>query len=116
MSSQTNTAPESRPHIELHVDLTVAAEKEQELLATFDRVFRPAAERQPGYIGAKLLKLRTTISGSAPDGANYRFVLVFESEELRQKWIATPVHNEVWPAVARNLVHENYTILLYDAR
>lgn len=115
MSSQTNTSPESRPHIELHVDLTVAPEKEKEIRTTFARLFRPAAALQPGYIDAKLLKLRSPIAGSAPGGANYRFVLVFESEELRQKWVATPIHNELWPAVARNLVHENYTILLYDA-
>jgi len=115
MSSQTSASQKARPHIELHVDLTVAPEKEQELLTTFDRRFRPAASRQPGYIDAKLLKLRSPIAGSAPDGANYRFVLVFETEELRQKWIATSIHNELWPTVAQNLVHENYTILLYDA-
>ena len=116
MSSQTNASSEAHPHIELHVDLTVAPEKEQEMLAAFDRLFRPAAARQPGYIDVKVLKLRSPIAGAAPDGANYRFVLVFQNEELRQKWVATPLHNEVWPAVARNLVHENYTILLYDAR
>lgn len=109
MSSQTSAL------IELHVDLTVNPSRERELLDTFYNVFRPAASRQPGYIDVRLLKLRTAFAGEPPSGSNYRFVLLFETEELRQKWIATPVHQEVWPKIAQTLVHENYTIFLYDA-
>ena len=109
MDSQTSSS------IELHVDLTVDPAKQRELLDTFHNVFRPAASKQPGYIDVKLLKFRASFAGEPPSGSNYRFVLHFESEELRQKWIATPVHQEVWPAIAKTLVHENYTIFLYDA-
>jgi heme-degrading monooxygenase HmoA len=109
MNSQTSSP------IELHVDLTVDLSKERELLDIFHNVFRPAATKQPGYIDVKLLKLRTSFAGEPPQNSNYRFVLLFESEELRQTWIATPVHQEVWPKIAKTLVHENYNIFLYDA-
>jgi heme-degrading monooxygenase HmoA len=105
-------APESP--IELHVDLAVNPAKEREMLDKFHNIFRPAASKQPGYIEVKLLKLRSSLAGAPPQDANYRFVLVFENEELRQQWIATPTHQEVWPAFASTLSHENYTILLYD--
>jgi heme-degrading monooxygenase HmoA len=103
-----------RHPIELHVDLTVDPAKEQEMLDSFHNVFRPAASKQPGYIEVKLLKLRFLLAGAAPQDANYRFVLVFENEKLRQQWVDTPTHQEVWPTIARTLAHENYTILLYD--
>ena len=115
MNSHLPAAAESgqRP-IELHVDLTVDPAREREMLDNFHNVFRPAASKQPGYIDVKLLKLRSSLAGAAPQDANYRFVLVFENETLRQEWVATPTHQEVWPAIARTLANENYTILLYD--
>jgi heme-degrading monooxygenase HmoA len=115
MTSQAHAAAQSGEHpIELHVDLTVHPSREREMLDNFHNVFRPAASKQPGYIEVKLLKLRSSLAGAAPQDTNYRFVLVFENEELRQQWVATPVHQEVWPAIANTLAHENYTILLYD--
>jgi len=100
--------------IELHVDLAVDPAKEHEMLDKFQNVFRPAASKQPGYIEVKLLKLRSSLAGAPPQGANYRFVLIFQNEELRQQWVATQTHQEVWPMIANTLVNENYTILLYD--
>ena len=115
MNSQGSAAaPDAKHPIELHVDLTVNPDKEQEMLDNFCNVFRPAASKQPGYIEVKLLKLRSSLAGAAPRDANYRFVLVFENEELRQQWVATPTHQDVWPAIAGKLADENYTILLYD--
>jgi len=100
--------------IELHVDLAVDPAKEREMLDNFHNNFRPAASKQPGYIEVKLLKLRSSLAGAPPQDANYRFVLIFENEELRQQWVATPTHQKVWPAFASTLAHDNYTILLYD--
>jgi heme-degrading monooxygenase HmoA len=116
MNSQTPTAAGSgQCPIELHVDLAVNPAKEREMLDNFHNVFRPAASKQPGYIAVKLLKLRSSLAGAPPQDANYRFVLIFENEELRQQWVATPTHQEVWPTIANTLAHPNYTILLYDA-
>jgi antibiotic biosynthesis monooxygenase (ABM) superfamily enzyme len=100
--------------IQLHVDLTVDPDREREMLKSFQEVFRPAARRQPGYIDVQLFKLRSTLMGKPPGDANYRFVLTFESEELRQKWVASDVHQKVWPTIEKCLKHRNYSVLLYD--
>src|SRR5438034_6569878 len=88
-------AAESGRPIQLHVDLSVDPAKEKEMLHNFETVFRPAAVKQPGYIDVKMLKLRSTIMGKAPAGINYRFALSYQSEELRQKWINSAVHQQV---------------------
>ena len=100
--------------IELHVDLAVDPAKEREMLDSFHKIFRPAASKQPGFIDVQMLKLRSALQGAAPDGVNYRFVLVFKSEELRKKWVATPTHQKVWPTIERTLKSTNYNVLLYD--
>ena len=100
--------------IQLHVDLTVDPAKEKEMLKNFETIFRPAAAKFPGYIEVKMLKLRSTLVGKAPAGVNYRFSLAYRSEELRQKWVASDVHQKVWPTIENTLAHKNYTVLLFD--
>jgi heme-degrading monooxygenase HmoA len=100
--------------IQLHVDLSVDPAKEQEMLHNFKTIFRPAASKQPGYIDVQMLKLRSAAQGKAPQAGNYRFVLIFVSEELRQKWIASATHQKVWPTIENTLKSKNYTVLLYD--
>jgi hypothetical protein len=100
--------------IQLHVDLTVDLAKEKEMLKNFETVFRPAASKQPGYIDVKMLKLRSAVQGQAPAGVNYRFSLTFPNEELRQKWVASEVHQKVWPTIENTLSTKNYTVLLFD--
>jgi len=101
--------------IQLHVDLVVDRAKESEMLKNFTTIFRPAASKQPGYIDVKMLKLRSTLMGKAPAGVNYRFALTFQSEELRQKWVASDVHQKVWPTIENTLSTKNYTVMLFDA-
>jgi antibiotic biosynthesis monooxygenase (ABM) superfamily enzyme len=100
--------------IQLHVDLTVDPAKEQEMLNKFHTVFKPAASKQPGYIDVQMLKLRSTLNGQAPPGVNYRFVLTFKSEELRQAWITSATHQKVWPMIEGTLANKNYNVLLFD--
>jgi heme-degrading monooxygenase HmoA len=100
--------------IQLHVDLSVDPAKEKEMLKNFETIFRPAASKQPGYIDVKMLKLRSAVMGKAPAGVNYRFALTFQSEELRQKWVASDVHQKVWPTIENTLSTKNYTVLLFD--
>ena len=45
---------------------------------------------------------------------NYRFVLQYQSEELRQKWIASDIHQKVWGMIEATLRHKNYDVLLFD--
>jgi len=107
-------AAESGRPIQLHVDLSVAPAKEKEMLHNFETIFRPAAMKFPGYIAVKMLKLRSALIGSAPSGLNYRFELTYQSEELRQKWEASPTHQKVWPSIENTLASKSYTVLLFD--
>ncbi len=100
--------------IQLHVDLQVDPAKEQEMLHNFRTIFRPAAAKQPGFIDVKMLKLRATLAGKAPAGANYRFELIFASEDQRKAWVATSTHQQVWPTIEKTLVSKDYNVLLYD--
>ena len=101
--------------IVLDVDLSVDPAKEKEMLLNFRTVFKPAAIKFPGYIDVKILKLRTALQGAAPAGVNYRFQLTYESEDLRQKWVASDVHQKVWPTIENTLRSKDYTVLLFDS-
>ena|SRR5437868_4146675 len=109
-------AADSQHPIELHVDLSVDPAKEKDMLHHFETVFRPAAVKQPGYIDVKLLKLRSTLQGKAPEGVNYRFKLIYQSEELRQKWVASATHKKVWPPMENMLRSKDYTVMLFDVQ
>jgi heme-degrading monooxygenase HmoA len=100
--------------IQLHADLAVDPAKEQEMLRFFEEKFRPAAARQPGFIDMRMLKLKSALRGAAPPGTNYQFVLTFSSEPLRQKWIATETHKQLWPILEATLTDKNYSRLLYE--
>ena len=65
--------------------------KEKEMLNNFETIFRPAASR---------------IHRSEE--------LTYQSEELRQKWIASDVHQKVWPTIENQLATKNYTAMLFD--
>jgi hypothetical protein len=100
--------------IQLHVDLAVDPSREKEMLHNFQTIFRPEAAKHAGYIDVKMLKLRKALQGSGPAGVNYRFSLTYRSEELRQKWVASPEHQKVWPTIENTLSSKNYTVLLFD--
>ncbi len=107
-------AQPKRRHIQLHVDLSVDPAKEQEMLHNFHTSFRPAAAKQPGFVDLKMLKLRSTLAGTAPASSNYRFELIFETEEQRKAWVATPTHKKLWPTIENTLTSKNYNVILYD--
>jgi hypothetical protein len=102
-------------HIRLYVEMDVPPAREREMLDTFHNVFVPEAVKHEGYIRVKMLKRRTIVQGTAPANHNYRFELEFESEELRQKWIASAAHERVWPLVERTMkTLKDYPVVLYD--
>ena len=102
-------------HIRLYVEMDVPPAREHEMLEAFHNTFVPEAVKHEGYIRVKLLKRRTVIQGTAPAAHNYRFELEFESEELRQKWIASAGHQRVWPLVERTMkTLKDYPVVLYD--
>jgi hypothetical protein len=102
-------------HIRLYVEMDVAAAREREMLDIFHNTFVPEAVKHEGFIRVKMLKRRTILQGTAPANHNYRFELEFESEELRQKWIATAAHQRVWPPVEKTITSiKDYPVVLYD--
>jgi hypothetical protein len=102
-------------HIRLYVEMDVPAAREKEMLDLFHNTFVPEAVKHEGYIRVKLLKKRAVLMGSAPKEHTFRFELEFESEELRQKWIASAAHQRVWPPVeAMMTTTKDYPVVLYD--
>jgi len=100
--------------IQVHVDMSVDPAKEKEMLLRFEKDFKPAAAKFQGYMDVKIIKLRKAFVGKAPAGINYRFVLRYQSEELRQKWIASDIHQKVWGMIEATLRDKNYNVLLFD--
>ena len=100
--------------IQIHVDLSIDPAREAEMLRVFATHFKPAAAQFEGYQDVKIVKLRKAFVGRAPEGMNYRFVLRYQSEELRQKWIASDIHQEVWGMIEQTLLNRNCDILLFD--
>ncbi len=98
--------------IVLYCDLTVDPAREQEMLNNFHTIFKPAAEKIPGLHRREAPETAYGLHRRrAAAGVNYRFQLTYESEELRQKWIKSAVHQKVWPTVENTLEHEE----LFDA-
>jgi heme-degrading monooxygenase HmoA len=106
----------ARQPIVLHCDLIVDPAREQEMLKHFASVFKPAASKFEGFIDLKMLKLRTTIQGAAPARVNYRFQLTYQTEELRQTWVNSAVHTQVWKGIDDTLLNkQNFPVLLFDS-
>ena len=103
----------SRP-IQLHADLAIDPEREAEAIHYFETVYRPTAMRFEGYVDLRLLKLTAALVGSAPAGVNYRFSITFTSEALRQQWVASDAHTEVWGNLETFLTSHEYDFLLFD--
>jgi antibiotic biosynthesis monooxygenase (ABM) superfamily enzyme len=111
LSTEAGAVPATRP-IQLHCDLAVDPKREQEMLDAFEKIFRPVARKQPGFIDLKMLKLKEAIRGAAP--LKYRFELTMASEELRQKWINTEAHAKAWPTIENTLTDKNFSIIVFD--
>ena len=85
------------------------------MLTHFHERFKPAGAKFKGFIDLKMLKLRTLIQGDAlPAGVNYRFQLTYENEELRQIWIASKVHADLWPGIENTLTDKTFHVSLFD--
>jgi heme-degrading monooxygenase HmoA len=102
-----NAASANRPVV-VSGELVVDPENEEKLLKTFRNEFRPAAAKQPGFIDMKMLKVRPRANAPA-GGPNYRFQLTFQSEELRQKWVATDDHKRIWPVMQSAFKSSTFT-------
>jgi hypothetical protein len=100
--------------IQLHADLSIDPAQEAQALHYFETVYRPTASRFEGYVDLHLLKLTAALVGTAPASVNYRFSITFTSEALRQKWVASDAHTEVWGRLEAFLTRHEYDFLLFD--
>lgn len=86
----------------LNIDLSVRSGSEELLVQTFKTVFVPAISKQEGFTSVGLLRPNTA-------NADYRLTIEFENQALQQKWVAAPLHEEVWPQIesccAKYVVH-----------
>ena len=100
--------------IQLHADLAIDPAREAEAARYFETVYRPTAQRFEGYVDLQLLKLEAALVGTAPPGINYRFSITFTSEALRQNWVASDAHQEVWGTLETFLTRREYDFLLFE--
>ena len=103
----------SRP-IQVHGDLTIDPLREADAIHYFETVYRPTAKQFEGYLDLRLLKLTAAVTGTAPAGVNYRFSITFTNEALRQRWVASAEHQEVWGTLDAFLTNHDVTFLLFD--
>ena len=90
----------------LHIELKVKSEPEVSLEKTFIDLFRPAVSAQGGFVAAQLLR-------SNDNDTNYRLCLSFDQQISQQKWVATDLHQEVWPLIANQC--ESFSVAGYTA-
>jgi heme-degrading monooxygenase HmoA len=88
----------------LHLDMQVKPGSEPTLEQTFVTTFRPAISRQDGFRGVSLLR--------PSKNGQYRLTIAFDTQPLQQKWVATDLHQQVWPQMeahcsAYSLQHYN---------
>jgi heme-degrading monooxygenase HmoA len=74
----------------LFVDMKIKPGSQQVLEKTYTETFRPAISRQEGFRAVELLR-------SNQDGGEYRLSIAFESHPLQKKWVASDLHQDVWP-------------------
>ena len=76
------------------VELEVTPGEETQLISDFASRFRPAIAAQPGFVSVHMLRPR--------EGASWLMLIDFASENERLAWVATPLHAQVWPLLARS--------------
>ncbi len=81
----------------LHVDVSVKPGMTKALEVTYLDIFVPAISKQEGFSEVKLLR------ATSSEAHSHRLVIAFEREELQKKWVATDLHQEVWPKMDANM-------------
>jgi antibiotic biosynthesis monooxygenase (ABM) superfamily enzyme len=86
----------------LQIYFEIEPAKSADFEKMYKDVYVPAMRKQQGYLGSKLLRIfPPAISEAiqaAPTEFNYQMELMFDTEENRMKWVASPEHVEAWAA------------------
>ncbi|MBW2618256.1 MAG: antibiotic biosynthesis monooxygenase [Deltaproteobacteria bacterium] len=78
--------------IELHMHVEVYTGKEEKFENLYWNEYVPAISIQEGFRRTTLIKKRNALR-------EYQIDIEFESEELRENWVASSEHEEVIPKV-----------------
>jgi heme-degrading monooxygenase HmoA len=92
----------------LHVDIVLKPDSRENLSRTYRDKFVPAISMQPGYVSTMLL--RPLERGEFDN----RLVIEFESHEKQQAWVATDLHQQVWPEMEASI--GKYAIYRFEAQ
>jgi heme-degrading monooxygenase HmoA len=90
----------------LIVESKVKPGSEKALEKTYTETFRPAISLQEGFVGVDLLRPNHS-------GDEYRLKIAFETHPLQQKWVATDLHQQVWPQMEAHFA--DYSVTDYTA-
>ena len=89
----------------LHVDLAVRPGSQQDLEAVYRSIFCPAISGQEGFHDVGLLR------PSEGDDQMYRLTIAFTNQDFQQRWVATDLHQQVWPQIERRC--SEYSVRYY---
>lgn len=88
----------------LQMDFVVPKENAQAFENMYYAIYVPAMTVQKGYLSSKLLRIFPDDVAkniqAEPTNFNYQIQFTFDSEENRQKWVASKEHQIAWPAAA----------------
>jgi len=90
----------------LFVDMSVKSGSHPDLEKTYSEIFRPAISHQEGFRGVELLRPNRA-------GGEYRLSIAFESHPLQKKWVATDLHQDVWPQMENHCA--DYSVYDYTS-
>ncbi|HEX5482266.1 MAG TPA: antibiotic biosynthesis monooxygenase family protein [Terriglobia bacterium] len=89
----------------LHVDLEVKPGARQALEKIYAETFRPAISRQAGFSAVALLR-------PTEGESNYLLSLAFDDQSFQQQWVATDIHQQVWPQMEQHCAR--YSLKRYN--
>ena len=90
----------------LFVDIQLKPGSQQALEKTYTEIFLPAISQQEGFRDVELLR-------SNHDGGEYRLRIVFEVHALQKMWVASNLHQEVWPQMENHFA--DYSVKDYTS-
>jgi heme-degrading monooxygenase HmoA len=90
----------------LFVDIKLKPGSADALKKTYKEVFRPAITSQDGFHSVALLR-------SNKDSGEYSLSIAFMEHELQKKWVASDLHQDVWPRMETHFAE--YSVRDYTA-
>lgn len=89
----------------LHIEMMPKPNSEKALEEIYRGHFRPTVSRQPGFVDVHLLRPEKGVG-------DYRLCLSFDNQASQQQWVATDVHQKLWPQLEGQCI--NYSVKYYQ--